>query len=87
VRPTIATTRVGAALAPTIFSGKHATVKPVGGNAARLHRRSICEYGRSAWWAAQKMPGSSLPGGVRSRGDDSVLATDAALARTGAECV
>ena len=31
------------ALAPTIFSGKQATLKPVGGSAARLNRRSICE--------------------------------------------
>lgn len=40
---TIATTRAGAALAPTIRSGKHATVNPVGGSAERLNRRSICE--------------------------------------------
>ena len=40
---TIATTRAGAALAPTIRSGKQATVNPLAGNAARLNSRSICE--------------------------------------------
>ena len=42
-RPRIATTRAGAALPPTIRSGKQATVKPVGGSAPRLASRSICE--------------------------------------------
>ena len=40
---TNATTRAGAALAPTIRSGKHATWKPVAGSSPRLTRRSICE--------------------------------------------
>ena len=43
VPSTSATTRAGAALAPLIFRGKHATVKPVDGSAPRLARRSICE--------------------------------------------
>ena len=55
----MATTRAGAALAPTIGSGKQATWKPVDGSAPRLARRSIWQYGRSAWWAAQKTPRSS----------------------------
>ena len=40
---TIATTRAGAALAPTIRSGKQATLKPVGGSWSRPTSRSICE--------------------------------------------
>ena len=39
----IATTRVRAALARLIFSGKQATVNPVSGSASRLVIRSICE--------------------------------------------
>ena len=37
----MATARVGPAEPPTIFRGKQATVKPTGGRAPRLHRRSI----------------------------------------------
>ena len=40
---TIATTRAGAALAPTIRRGKQATWNPVGGSDARLTSRSIWE--------------------------------------------
>jgi hypothetical protein len=39
----MATTRAGAALAPTIRSGKQLTRNPVLGSAPRLARRSICE--------------------------------------------
>src|SRR5215207_3817839 len=44
---TMPTTRAGAALAPSILSGKHATWKPVAGSSPRFTRRSIWEYGRS----------------------------------------
>ena len=40
---TIATTRAGAPLAPTIRNGKQATLKPSSGSAPRLTSRSICE--------------------------------------------
>jgi hypothetical protein len=52
------TTRAGAALPPTSRSGKHATLKPVAGSSPRFASRSICEYARSAWCAAQKIPDS-----------------------------
>ena len=40
-------------------------MNPNGGSEPRFTSRSICEYGRSHWWAAQKTPGSCarcLPG-------------------------
>src|SRR5215211_7522359 len=57
---TIATTRAGAALPPMSRSGKHATSNPWRGSLSRLTSRSIWEYGRSHWWAAQNTPGSPL---------------------------
>lgn len=39
----IATTRAGAAEAPTIFNGNTTTSKPRGGSASRLHSCSMCQ--------------------------------------------
>ena len=52
----IATTRAGPAC-PLDLQGEARDLEP-GRGQPRFTSRSICEYGRSHWWAAQKTPGS-----------------------------